>query len=249
MEFSCVIFPQPPMIPEIWRESRTMQPRNRIAEIVVMKGAELVPCPENWRAHTNQQRDVLRAILDEVGQADVLKGWRRPDGRVQLIDGHLRAEEFPDTDWQVAILDVDDKEAAYILGTMDSVGAMAEADAVMLSALMDSIETDSAAVQEMLDGLAGAAETDGGEGETEAMDETLLDQAVQLRPSREYAVIMCDGEEEWERLKRALALEPVRKGGYKRGSPFDTVAMQRVVPAKKLFDLMEGEADAGGDTE
>jgi hypothetical protein len=65
-----------------------------------------------------------------------------------------------------------------------------------------------------------------------------LPQALQLEPAREYCVIMCADADEWDRLKVALSLTPVRRGGYKKGSPFDDVGTQRVITAAALFALL-----------
>lgn len=74
---------------------------------------------------------------------------------------------------------------------------------------------------------------------SETKPETVLDQAVQLKPTQEYVVITAKDLAEWEELKKLLDLQPVRRGGYKPGSPFDAVATQRVVPAEKLLALMK----------
>ena len=74
---------------------------------------------------------------------------------------------------------------------------------------------------------------------------TLLDQAVQLRPQREYVVVMCEDADEFERLKVALSLKMVRRGGYKAGSQFDAPGVERVVYARKLLGLL----DVGSDSE
>jgi hypothetical protein len=66
-----------------------------------------------------------------------------------------------------------------------------------------------------------------------------LPQALQLAPAREYAVIMCADLDEWERLKVALHLAPVRRGGYRKGSQFDDVGTQRVVRAADVLKLVE----------
>jgi hypothetical protein len=66
-----------------------------------------------------------------------------------------------------------------------------------------------------------------------------IPRALQLEPNREYAILMCANPEEWERLKVALSLTPVRRGGYKKGSPLDDVGTQRVVPAAALLALLE----------
>jgi hypothetical protein len=50
---------------------------------------------------------------------------------------------------------------------------------------------------------------------------------------------MCDDLDEWERLKVALSLTPVRRGGYKQGSPFDDVGTQRVVKAADLLKVID----------
>jgi ParB-like nuclease domain len=66
-----------------------------------------------------------------------------------------------------------------------------------------------------------------------------LPQAIQLEPPREYCVVMCADLDEWERLKVALSLTPVRRGGYKKGSPLDDVGTQRVVHARDVLALIE----------
>jgi hypothetical protein len=66
-----------------------------------------------------------------------------------------------------------------------------------------------------------------------------LPAAIQLEPAREYAVIMCETAEEWEALKVALKLTPVRRGGYREGSPFDAVGTQRVVKAASVLELIK----------
>ena len=69
-----------------------------------------------------------------------------------------------------------------------------------------------------------------------------LKQAIQLKPPREYIIVMCsDNEEknEFEELKVLLDLKPVRRGGYKEGSPFDAVGTQRVIEAKYLIDQLK----------
>jgi hypothetical protein len=52
-------------------------------------------------------------------------------------------------------------------------------------------------------------------------------------------VVMCDDLDEWERLKVALCLQPVRRGGYKQGSDFDHIGTQRVVKAADLLKRIE----------
>jgi len=64
-----------------------------------------------------------------------------------------------------------------------------------------------------------------------------IPQAIQLTPPREYVLIMCnESNDEWEELKVALNLTPVRKGGYKKGSAFDAIGTQRVIKAEDFLN-------------
>ncbi|MGE4135234.1 MAG: site-specific DNA-methyltransferase [Pirellulales bacterium] len=98
----------------------------------------------------------MRGILAEVGIADALLVRETPAG-LQLIDGHLRADVSPDSEWPVLVLDVDDKEAAKLLATFDPLSAMAETDPEKLKELLRQIDVDSEALQQMLAELADEA--------------------------------------------------------------------------------------------
>ena len=71
--------------------------------------------------------------------------------------------------------------------------------------------------------------------------ETLIDQSTQLTPQRDYVVILCDqdGGDQFEELKQLLGLQMVRRGGYKKGSQFDAVSLERVVEASRFLSLRE----------
>lgn len=69
--------------------------------------------------------------------------------------------------------------------------------------------------------------------EAEEGEEIELPQALQIEPPKEYIMILCEpNSEEWEQLKSDLKLGIVRKGGYKKGSAFDTVSTERVLTYK-----------------
>lgn len=107
-------------------------------------------------------------------------------------------------------------------------------------AITDGLWTDDEWESEILSSIAaGEEELHASEGKT-----TVLDQAVQLQPAREYAVIMCADEDEWERLKVALDLQPVRRGGYRQDSPFDAIGTERVIHASRLFEILESHSSA-----
>lgn len=57
-----------------------------------------------------------------------------------------------------------------------------------------------------------------------------FEQSVQIEPPMEYILIMAEpNSKEWEDMKQLLRLNMVRRGGYKKGSPFDAVGIERVI--------------------
>jgi hypothetical protein len=61
-------------------------------------------------------------------------------------------------------------------------------------------------------------------------DSLEFEQSVQLIPPKEYILIMAEpNSEEWEEIKETLKLKMVRRGGYKEGSSFDAVSLERVL--------------------
>jgi ParB-like chromosome segregation protein Spo0J len=128
-----------------------MMIRDRIKELRRVKAAELRPHPNNWRVHPQSQQDALRGILAEVGYADALLARELPDGTLQLIDGHLRAETTPEMEVPVLVVDLDDREAAKLLAVHDPLAGLAEANNDALAELLEQVQTENEAVQGLLD--------------------------------------------------------------------------------------------------
>jgi ParB-like chromosome segregation protein Spo0J len=129
----------------------TMHIRDRIQELRRVPARSLRPHPKNWRTHPRAQQDALRGVLAEIGYADALLARQLPDGTLELIDGHLRAETTPDTEVPVLVLDLNDEEAAKLLALHDPLAAMAERDEDVLADLLSEIETENEAVRSLLD--------------------------------------------------------------------------------------------------
>src|SRR5258708_5083700 len=132
-----------------------MKIRDRIKDVRRVKASELLRNPRNWGTHPAVQARALRALLTEIGYADALIARELPDGRLQLIDGHLRAETTPDAIVPVLVLDVSEEEADKLLLTLDPLAAMATADNDRLKVLLVATKTDDAAIQELLRRTAG----------------------------------------------------------------------------------------------
>jgi hypothetical protein len=133
--------------------------RDRIKEFRRVAARELLDHDGNPRRHPQAQRDALRGVLEQVGIAAALVAYhsQRNGGRLTLIDGHLRKQDF-DLDWPVLVLDVTDPEADLLLATHDPLAALAEYDRPKLDALLQEVRAKSPAVVAMLKDLAATSE-------------------------------------------------------------------------------------------
>ena len=128
-----------------------MKIRNRIVETRTVLGRDLVPNPRNWRLHGRAQADTVRALLRDIGIADVLLTRELPDKRLMLIDGHLRADIMPDQEVTVLVLDLNEEEADKLLLVLDPVAGMATADNLRLNELLETVRSEDPAVLALLD--------------------------------------------------------------------------------------------------
>jgi hypothetical protein len=100
--------------------------RNRIKAHRRVRAGDLVPHEFNFRVHPELQRAALTALYREVGFARSLLAYELPDGRLKLIDGHLRRELDPNMEVEVEVLDVNDAEAQALLLSIDPVAGLAQ---------------------------------------------------------------------------------------------------------------------------
>jgi hypothetical protein len=118
--------------------------RNRIKGHRRVRAGELVPHEWNYRLHPQQQKAALEGLYREVGFARSLLAYELPDGRLKLIDGHLRRDLDPDMEVDVEVLDVTDAEARQLLLSIDPLAALAETQEQLHQRLLELTPTDSA---------------------------------------------------------------------------------------------------------
>src|ERR1700734_3338461 len=106
-----------------------MTVENRIKSHRRVRAGDLVAHEFNFRTHGDVQKAALRAIYEEIGFARSVLAYELPDGRLKLIDGHLRRDMDPDMDpdmeVDVEILDVNDEEARALLLSIDPLADLA----------------------------------------------------------------------------------------------------------------------------
>src|ERR1700716_778048 len=100
--------------------------RNRIKGHRRIRAGDLVPHEWNFRTHPELQRSALRVLYEQIGFARSLLAYELPDGRLKLLDGHLRRDLTPDMEVDVEVLDVNDDEARALLLSIDPLAALAE---------------------------------------------------------------------------------------------------------------------------
>jgi len=129
-------------------------PRHRIKGHRRVRAGDLVPHELNPRRHPEAQRAALAALYEEVGFARSLLAYELPDGRLKLIDGHLRQSLDPDLEVEVEVLDVNDEEARKLLLSLDPLVLLADYDHEALDRLRAVTATDSDAIQNLWQSLA-----------------------------------------------------------------------------------------------
>jgi hypothetical protein len=115
--------------------------RNRIKKHVRLKAGALVPHELNPRRHSEAQRAALQALYAEIGFARSLLAYELPDGRLKLIDGHLRRSLDPELEVDVEVLDVNDDEARALLLSLDPLALLGSYDQEALTQLQAATET------------------------------------------------------------------------------------------------------------
>lgn len=188
--------------------------RSRVRELRHVPARELLANPANCRAHPSYQREVMRGLLQEVGYVDALLARETPAG-LELLDGHMRAEETPEATVSVLIVDLTDEEAEKVLLTFDPIAAMASANDAAVGRLLDKVHTDNADVRRLLADIRGEKEErekvpEPTEEETQA---DVPGMALEPHEHYDYLVVLCTTVQEWNVLCELLELEPVERRG------------------------------------
>ena len=182
-----------------------MQIRDRIRELRRVPARSLRPHPKNWRTHPRAQQDALRGLLAEIGYADALLARQLPDGSLELIDGHLRAETTPEAEVPVLVLDLNDEEAAKLLALHDPLAGLAERNEDVLAGLLAEIETDNEAVRSLLDRMLAEPAPSLEEPETEPR----LPPEVEI-PETFQVVIECEDEAQQKDVYQRMVAEGLK---------------------------------------
>ncbi len=165
--------------------------RNRIKGHRRVRAGDLVPHELNFRTHPELQRAALRALYQEVGFARSLLAYELPDGRLKLLDGHLRRDLDPDLEVDVEVLDVNDDEARALLLSIDPLAALAQTQEQIHRRLLELTPVDDEDLRAAWQAAAAAALADGPEPGPEAgggLDQYLV--LVTCRDERQQVALL-----------------------------------------------------------
>jgi hypothetical protein len=175
--------------------------RDRIKDFRRVPARELIAHDRNWRKHPPQQAAALAGVLAEIGYADALLVRERNDGRLELIDGHLRAATTPDQLVPVLVLDVSRDEAAKILLTHDPLTNLATPDGDAFAQLRESVSFENETVRAMLDSLSEQL------GQLAASEKPRSQRDEPPLPRSFQVAVECHDESQQEKLFNRLTRE------------------------------------------
>jgi len=159
--------------------------RNRIKAHRRVRAGDLVPHEFNYRQHGSVQRDALGALYRAVGFARSLLAYELPDGRLKLIDGHLRRDLDPDMAVEVEILDVNEDEARTLLLSIDPLASLAVEQEQLHDRLLEIVPQPPPELAAAWEAAAGALLADE-KGKWPMMGEEL--------PQAFYVLVTCRDE-------------------------------------------------------
>lgn len=187
--------------------------------------------PANTRKHGKRNLDAIKASLRRFGQQKPIVVDSR--GIVLAGNGTLAAaRELGWTEIAVVKSDLGGVDATAFGIADNRTAELAEWEETLgevLKALTDAgVDAADLGFNQMeIDNLLEAEKI------IEEADEVIHEQSIQVEPSKEYVVIVAENEAEWAEMIAYFDLKKVRRGGYKEGSPFDAVGMERVLPFKR----------------
>lgn len=173
--------------------------RNRIVRHVRVRAGDLVPHELNPRVHSEAQRRALQMLYDEIGFARSVLAYPLADGRLKLIDGHLRASMDPEQELEVEVIDVNDAEARALLLAIDPLAQLAGYESETLDKLLETVKRESAAVKSLWQVLQEASDR---------TRRTLKDR--EAPPEQFFVLIECEDETHQRELLERFQAEGLK---------------------------------------
>lgn len=178
--------------------------RNRIKDHRKVRAGDLLPHEFNYRTHPESQVTALQALYAEVGFARSLLAFELTDGRLKLLDGHLRRQMHPEEIVDVEVLDLNDDEARKLLLSLDPLASLAGTDAAVHARLREITHSDAAALQALWQSTSAA------EAATKAALEA-AEPSAPVAPREQFLILIeCANEAEQAELLERFQQDGLR---------------------------------------
>lgn len=131
--------------------------KNKVVGHTLEAPDQLLAHYANARTHEAEQRDAMRASLDELG---IIASVIVNDRTGNMIDGHMRTEEFLTAgikEVPVEHVDLTPEEELKAIAFFDAVGKLAGVSRERIEYLIENIELDSEPLEKLLTDLAKEA--------------------------------------------------------------------------------------------
>jgi len=204
-------------------------------KIETIKTSDLIPYARNAKRHDDAQVAKLAGSIREFGfnnpvLIDKDNGIVAGHGRVMAAQ-KLGLDKVPCI--RLGHLS-DTQRRAYILADNRLAEIGGGWDEEMLKVELDALARD----EDWLNFDEILSEDEKQEKENKA-NEMIFEQSVQLKPAKEFLVVLLEANEV-EEAKELLELKQVRRGGYKKGSTFDAVGWEKCVKWERIKDAIGG---------
>ena len=207
--------------------------KNRIIGSGTADPRKLVPNPENWKIHPEQQQSTMKDALKEIGWVQQVV-VNKTTGRI--VDGHMRvtlAIEQDEKEVPVLYVNLSEDEEKKALLTLDPVGAMAGSNVGSYEDLAASVTTDSLWIRELMKYGAGNEVEEEKEDE-EAPEEKEIPQ-MELQPFEHYDYIVLLFRDSQD-FSRVCELLDIQRSAFKvPNSTKQKIGLGRVVDGAKAI--------------
>ena len=203
------------------------------------------PDPANARKHGARNLETVIASFRRFGQQIPLVVDKSNVVRV----GNARLEAAKQLGWdtiQIVRTDLTSSEAIAYAIADNRTAELAEWDDDVLAAQLNGLLAEDEELlasagftDEELEKLLGEVDNAGDDGPA------AVQRSLQLKPDMEYCLVICESPEDWLDMQNELELKQVRRGGYKKGSAFDAVGVERVL---KWSDFKSRSKNADSNT-
>ena len=190
--------------------------------------------PLNWRTHSEEQRDAMREVLEQVGWVQKVVANRRTG---HILDGHLRVEEARKKGQKVPVVwvDLSATEERKMLALFDPIGQMAGVDKRRLREVVADLTGESAGMSKLIESLRASAGIRSKEEERPEVPFT-----EELLEEHNYVVLYFDNAVDWLHLQSVYPLPEVKS--LRSEGKFQQIGTGRVVKGIEFIRKLRGES-------